>query len=241
MKKAFTLIEIIVTIIIIGIAVTAVPMIIMQTTTNTITSLQQEVVFRVKSKIAYILSADWDQNSYNQILGRTITLDINNVISDRRKQLSSVITVSERIKLKNGGLKNLSINSQQFNPDTLSHPVARSNFGAPASGYSGFYAMHHFHNAIDQSVITPENYDHVFNLKLTPNISYVDDNADYSLPMIDNFFFKTEFAGASTHIKMIEVTGEIDNANLTDKDNKEIVLRAYASNIGQSRLASKLW
>ena len=209
MKKAFSLIEMIMTIVIIGIAVTAVPVIIMQTSTNVATSLQQEVIFRIKSKIAYILSADWDANSYSPTLGRTVMIDIFNDISS--KEYFGSQTMTTRKRETHGGLKGLSSNAQQFHPEGTKYPVAHGNFKTPPNA-DQFYAIHHFHEKDEKSEIKSENFDHVFNLTLKPEIFFANDKKDYNdadinyaSQKIENFPFTTSNGEVPTHIKMIQV------------------------------------
>ena len=102
MRKAASMLELVIAIVVMGIAVMSLPLILTQSQNANAIALQQEVILATKTKLGYILSYEWDINSYdaNASVSRvlnttsadsdfntTTTRRIGHVFADSRRRL----------------------------------------------------------------------------------------------------------------------------------------------------------
>ncbi|MDR2342848.1 MAG: prepilin-type N-terminal cleavage/methylation domain-containing protein [Campylobacteraceae bacterium] len=230
-KKAFSLIELVISIVIIGIVSMSFPLILRQTSNNVAFAMQQEAILEAKTYMGTILSYPWDQNSLFIDNGnyKGIVLDIDtgdnllrasnglrpgHIVGDlrRKMQIDSINTTITICKNDINCIDKPSIN--QFNN-------SMQNLSVVIDG--------------DQ-----KNMDSILRLTLRSTINYVNDSLNPSNTTYNNdsnISFKFgQTVTNPTNIKSILVSA---NNATRDGPEVEIVLRAYSSNIGEFQLISK--
>lgn len=235
MRKAISMIELIISIVIIGIVVTAMPMVLTQTSNSNAFALQQEAIFHAKTKIGVITKAAWDSNAIPTNMNDPLFIVNTNGTSadnafntqNNNRRLGSVYKNDRR-----------TIDANRTPPVTGSLVRLPTNDGA---GTWGAQASNNWNDVddydeSDELIETPaDSGDFVTKINLRTNVRYVSDRATYSDTNITNFDFLVESNGTS-NIKLIEV-------NATDQNTNEsvVILRAYSSNIGESGLLRRTW
>lgn len=208
MRRAVSLIELVIAIVVIGIAAMSLPLILTQTSNNIKLALQQEAILNAKSYIGIIQSHPWDKNSMSSnavaggrimVLGTSSSSDSEfNLINNKR--IGHIDGTGRRAMLiENGTLKS-------------------------ADGHN-FGGIEIKEISLD---VVEENLDYILSFKLQPEVKFVSDSTDYSKDDIE-FKFETAANNGHTNIKIIEM-----NATNTNKEQEiDIVLRSYSSNIGE--------
>ncbi|WP_041962550.1 type II secretion system protein [Sulfurospirillum cavolei] len=219
MRSAMSLIELVFTIVIMGIAVMSLPLILTQVQRNDAFAMQQEAILAAKAKIGDILMYEWDERSFNSTAQRSYVLDTTNggdaelrrvgitnmrlghISAENRRKFFDVNTTASAIGADAGDLDDV----DDFNglPPTTLVVTAGEDAGT---------------------------LDYIFDLNLTTSINYAEDNATYSSNgTLNDFTFNPNNAPATpTNIKVISVTVSGGDQNIT--------LRAFTYNIGESML-----
>ena len=224
MRKAASMLELVIAIVVMGIAVMSLPLILTQSQNANAIALQQEVILATKTKLGYILSYEWDANSYDLNASVSRVLDTTNSASAD----SDFNTTTTRRK---GHVQ--ADNRRRLGDDNTKTPTLKADFnsGNPTVPLD----IDDFDVRDENTTIASDTMDYIFNLELNSTVSYIDDNASYTNQDI-NFIFDASSAPANpTNIKMITVR-TVDTSN-----NVNIVLRAFASNIGESGITKKAW
>jgi hypothetical protein len=213
------MIELVFTIVILGIAVMSLPLILTQVQNNDALTLRQEAILAAKTKIGEILTYEWDENSYDATAGRTFVLSTNSpdteldinattfrrighINADYRRKGSAVGATASAIGTDVGDGGNFD-DIDDFNATTV--PLSVSADGAGS-------------------------LDYIFNLNLTTTVNYAADSAAYANPILNGFVLNPDNNVTRTNIKAISVT-------VTDGVNANgIVLRAFSCNIGDNVL-----
>jgi prepilin-type N-terminal cleavage/methylation domain-containing protein len=218
-KKAFTMIELVITIVIVGIVSLSFPLILTQTSTNINLAMQQEAVLAAKTYIGTILSYSWDENS---IMGggSAVILDTSTSAS-ADNEFNRVVGTNLRAGNVYGTGRRRMVDAV-----AATHP-SNSDNANPID-------IDDFSGDVSQLVVNQADMDYTFSLQLTPTISFVDDEADYDRDDVD-FTFRTGAAADSTNIRLIAVRVE----NVGGGGTTDITLRAYSANIGEFELLSK--
>jgi len=225
MRTGFSMIELIVSIVVMGIVVATLPMILLQTQNNLTFAMQQEAIMSTKSKIGYILAYDWDANSYESTSGFTRVLNTDGTAANNA--FDRVVSIRRVGHIEADGRQRLR--------DDLAAPTPKGNFATNSNLATGFPDIDDFDSVVEATIITAEDYDMVLPITLTPTIEYVTDNpaaGNYNAKTLA-FTFTTGSAGGVTNIKMIQMH--------TTGANIDLTLRAYASNIGESRPLERAW
>ncbi len=233
MKRAgFSLIELVLSIVIIAIAVMSIPMMLQESAKNDRYSLLQESILASRTKMGNILSFKWDNNSEDGG-GSSSTLRVLdvNVTNGSDSELARVSNGNRRIGHvfadKRRRFKDLTSSTRASNPTVNTIIDDIDDFdGNVSTVYMQVGAVGNSFDYLDQS------------LQMTVAVRFIDDNTNYSLQTI-NFVFdpttrKSLNIANSTNIKMIELS-------VTTGINADtpFVFRAFSSNIGQSNLETK--
>jgi prepilin-type N-terminal cleavage/methylation domain-containing protein len=230
-KKAFSLIELVVSIVIIGIVSMSFPLILTQTSNNVAFAMQQEAILATKTYMGTILSYPWDQNSIFVDGGnyRGIVLNVNTG-NDLLKQNETLGDAAYR----RGHIIGDSRRRMMLDPADLTNAIAICETGNATCQAKP--SINGFDNAKQNLTVIDgtKNIDSILKLTLTPTISYVDDKPVASDYTDQNISFKFgESAPASTNIKRVSISA----TNSTAEGHEiNIVLRAYSSNIGEFQL-----
>lgn len=216
LRKASSMIELVIAIVVMGIAVMALPLMLTTTQENNKFSIQQEAILAARTQIGDMLTYPWDENSIDNtyVLDTNSTnakferIDTNNtrrvghVVGDkRRKYFSTAITATLPPKL----------GSDVGDAGTIDD-IDDFKTGTPTT--------------VNKSNETAAlGLDYRFGFNMTTDVKYVDDI--YNPGTV--FELKTADATKSTNIKMVELT-------LQGEEINTFKLRAYSTNIGESEL-----
>lgn len=224
MRKAASMLEMVIAIVVMGIAVSALPMILTQSQNSNALALQQEAIMATKAKVAYILAYQWDARSYDANASASRVLDTTGS-SDAHDDFDVIDTNSTRRKGHVNADKRRRLRDSsdgERNATTLTDNTYRD--------------IDDF-NGKDENISISAIDDYIFRIKLHPDVSYIDDGKDlgidYDLSSTTFTFNKDANKSNPTNIKMITVK--------TTGDNINIVMRAFASNIGESGIVRKVW
>lgn len=225
-----SLIELVIAIVVMGIAVMSLPLILTQTQKNDAVALQQEAILATKTKMNYLLAYDWDANSYdgNASIARVLdttglagadnAFDVN-ITTDTRR--AGHIKADKRRRLWDIG------HSKRF----------------PNNESAGLDDIDDYNGKDENITITAQDMDFIFEITLSPSVVYVSDSLTSGNYNDANLSFKFDASTEQnlsnpSNIKMITIR-TIDTD--TGGDNVKTVLRAFASNIGQSKIIKKSW
>ncbi|MDA3046169.1 type II secretion system GspH family protein [Campylobacter sp. VBCF_06 NA8] len=220
MKKGFTLIELVFTIVILAITTMAIPRIVAQTVNLNMFAVQQELVYNAKSMMSRIQPAKWDSN---------YCIDDENCIAPVIQSVTIAAGNTQEIRL--GTNRDISART----------PTPYGSFGIGENnvsfGGTGLYKDMDDFNLFSRTMTTSDLVTGDFVLQTTTNVAvhYVADpisaGSDYanSQDLVANF--SDVFAdGAPTDVKWIRVT-----STNSAEDGASVALNYYAFNIGSSR------
>ena len=211
-KKAFTLIELVVAIVVIGIAMMSVPLLLSQASKSNEFNINQEAILAGVTKISSILTYPWNETNSSGILQ---VFDVTNGDSNLSRYPDNNST--RRIgHFKEKYRRKFYDNITEAN-STLGHD--KGNEFDDIDDFNG----EHF------SVQNGGTGDYLKELNLSVGVYYISDNANYSQNPL-NFPLSISSTVPTTNIKMVEV-------NVTDKDHHLITtLKAFSTNIGSYEL-----
>lgn len=225
MRKASSMLELVIAIVVMGIAVMSLPLILTQSQNANAIALQQEVILATKTKLGYILSYEWDANSYDANASVSRVLDTNASTSANAAFYTTTTIRTGHVQADN----------RRRLGDTMVAPTADggANWGSGALG-----DIDDFDGKTEHTTVVSADMDYIFNLDLNSTVSYISDapSAGTYNNQDMNFTFNASSTPANpTNIKMITVR-TVDTSN-----NVNIILRAFASNIGESGITKKAW
>lgn len=225
MRKAFSMLELVVSIVVMGIAVSALPMILTQSQNNNALALQQEVILASKTKLGYILAYEWDANSYDTNASVSRVLDTNASSSANSAFYTSTIR----------RIGHVNEDKRRRLKDAM---VAPTVDGSANWGNSGLTDIDDFDGRDESTTVVSTDMDYIFNLTIHPTVKYISDtpiSGSYNDASVNFTFNAASNPSNPTNIKMITI-------QTTDTSNNiNIVLRAFASNIGESGIAKRVW
>lgn len=221
MRKAASMIELVIAIVVMGIAVMSLPLILTQSQNSNALALQQEAIMATKTQLAYILSYEWDENSF-----------------DANASTSRVLVTNSDDDLNATGLRrkgHVEGEKRRRLWDTSVTTAQRS----PNAETSGSNDIDDFNNYSETVAIASQNMDYIFNLELNTSVRYFTDTATYEDENLTDFSFDyaSTTPGSPTNIKMVAVTAR----DLPNRNTLNITLRAFASNIGESVVLKKVY
>lgn len=220
MRPAASMIELVIAIVVMGIAVMSLPLILTQSQNSNAMALQQEVILATKTKLGYLLSYEWDVNSYDtgasasRVLDTTASANADSDFNTTSTRRLGHVLADNRRRLR----------------DNMAAPTTD---GTAAWGNAALQDIDDFDGRDENTTIAAETMDYIFNVQLHPTVNYISDTATYANQDM-NFTFNanTTFTNP-TNIKMITVTTTGNGINM--------VLRAFASNVGESGIMKRAW
>ena len=231
MRKAVSLIELIIAIVVMGIAVMSLPLILTQTQSNNALALQQEAILSTKAKIGFISSYPWDQNSWDgtgsifRVLDTSASPSADNAFATADIRRIGHIQTDKRRRLWDVGNANRAPNNEVT--------------AAPNEDDIDDFDSHDD----NITIADPTQMDYIFALTMTPEIVYLRDSLSAGNYLNSNtiqFDFdatNTETnTSRPTNIKMITVRTVSQVGN-----DVNVSLRSFASNIGQSKISKRDW
>ncbi len=233
MKKGFTLIELVFTIVILAITTMAIPRIVAQTTELNALAIKEELVYNAKALMSRVSQAQWD-SAYMQ----SAQCDGDPSCTDRI--LNVVGELPEVASGRRPGIleePNRRRVSDQF-------PAAKRQFGRRGlslggSGYNDIDDYDGFNTRITTRdlVGSSSRGDFVLDSNISIAVDYIADpfspNAYISATSLNGVLSNTPSNGTPTNIKMVTITArDVNDAIARDGTPKGIVLRSYLANIG---------
>lgn len=224
MRQGSSMLELVIAIVVMGIAVMSLPLILLQTKSNNEFALQQETILAARTKLGDILTYAWDEEATNQLEGAFV-LDTNDTGSETELNKH---TNSRRIG-------HLLADKRRKGFDTFTQATAHNALGSDTGEVTlvAYDDIDDFHNSVQSLYNTGEaalsGLDYKFtDINLTTRVIYVDDSATYSNQIINDFIFTTANANRRSNLKMIQIDVVGAQTNFS--------LRAYSANIGESEL-----
>lgn len=224
MRQGSSMLELVIAIVVMGIAVMSLPLILLQTKSNNEFALQQESILAARTKLGDILTYAWDEEATNQLEGAFV-LDTNDTGSETELNKH---TNSRRIG-------HLFADKRRKGFDTFTQATAHNALGSDTGEVTlvAYDDIDDFHNSVQSLYNTGEaalnGLDYKFtDINLTTRVIYVDDSATYSNQIINDFIFTTANANRRSNLKMIQIDVVGAQTNFS--------LRAYSANIGESEL-----
>ncbi len=206
---AFTMIELIFAIVVIGITVVSLPMMIQVNQKGVEGNVKQEAIFATSAKMMQVLSFAWDRNSTdtNGTLNYAKVIDIATGANNYDRNDTSIFRVGH---IQQGLHRRFFDQSETIvtNPNTS------------IEGHAGIAYL----DAVDKD-------GYKYKMRLSTVVSYINDT-------VSNPFNFTTNNTPPSNIKLITITTTIDgngDGDYSDGDNidTQIVLRSYATNIGE--------
>jgi type II secretory pathway pseudopilin PulG len=197
--KAFSLFEIIVSIIVLGIIATAFPLILQSVTQTAKTVTKEETVFNEMSLMSMILQYYFDENN---TMGENFYKDLNASGGDSELLINSYSPYSKYSRIGKAEFNNNELRSGSSD-DVSDIGIDKGENKNDISTYDDiddFNGYSQLRNGVN----------------LTVSVYYIDDNATYSDKEI-NFTYKYEYKSSITHtnIKLIKITGKSNDGNIT--------------------------
>ena len=185
MRKASSMIELVIAIIVMGIAVMTLPMMLERTQANNAFAMQQEAILAAKTQLGDIITYPWDDNSLQGNVVAVLDTD-GNITYNRSPDNNSTRRVGHVKQNKRRKFFNL-----VTNPGDVAGVVSISDFNGSSQTLS------------PTSDIAGEitDLDYRFTIELNTTVSYVSDAA---------FVFPTTAQATTSNIKMIEVKASGD-------------------------------
>ncbi|WP_298988122.1 type II secretion system protein [uncultured Campylobacter sp.] len=236
MKKGFTLIELIFTIVILAITTMAIPRIVAQTTELNALAIKEELVYNAKALMSRVSKAQWDSAYANDAT------------------CGGDASCMDRILTVNPSVDDSGNSTKEVRPGILNEASRRGiSSQAPATkkqfGRNGISVGGGRYNDIDDfdqftTDITVGNLvgsssrgDFILNTRINVDVDYVAEPfnaAQYATGTdISGVLSDQPSNGAPTNIKMVRVAAtDLNDAVARDGAAKSVVLKAFLSNIG---------
>jgi len=222
-RNAFGLIELLFAIIVMSVAMLAIPPILEQTTSNINEILKQEAIFQAYRTIYTIETYKWDEKTTLEGSTSTGVINIPHIL-DTTNGDTELNRTNPASVVRQGNFNVFT--RRTFFP---SPTYASTTLGLDA-GETQKDDIDDFNGNID--IINKSTGNFVIDMRIRQNIYYISDNTNYSANNI-NININATPATASTNIKMIDI-------NVTDASGGAIlVMRGFTCNIGAAPLLKK--
>ncbi len=224
MRRGASLIELIFTIVVMGISMAAIPPLLVSISKSNDFSINQEAILAGVTKVDNILTYEWDESNTGSVTLKHV-LDVNS--GDNELDRFPTITST----MRRGHF--VGTDRRKFWPTTLNASAIGIDNPAEATSPND---IDDFNGRVDNLIVnSASNTDYVKDFRLETTVAYVADATDYTQSTITfNFSTAPVAAGTTTNIKMVEV-------RVVDLLNNETVsiIRSFASNIGSTKLLTR--
>lgn len=220
-----SMIELVFAIIIMGIVVMSLPLILMQTQSGSALALEQETILAIKTRLTFILSHEWDTNSYDSNVSMSRVLDTNaSTSADSAFYVNDTNSTRRSGHVKADERRRLRDDRKAPTPDGGTHWQASSGTD-----------IDDFDDNTTTATVIATDMDYIFDLNLSSTVNYITDSltsGNYNSSQTIVFTFNTSSTPSNaTNIKMISVASSINDHTIT--------LRAFATNIGESGILKR--
>lgn len=224
MRPAISMLELVVAIVVMGIAVSSLPLILSQTQKNNAVAMQQEAILATKTRMGLILTYEWDANTYDPTASPySRVLDTTGTSADNAFNTAGIRRAGH-----------IDANNRRRLHD-LAHPTrtptssTSSQWGAATIG-----DIDDFHSKEDRISVASKDFDFILNIRLASTVSYVQDTLSVSANTATFTQLNAPIAG-TTNIKRVR----LEATDHTGDNNLNIVLDAFAANIGESPISRR--
>lgn len=218
LRKAVAMIELIFAIVVMGIAMLAIPNIAALSLQGTKIVLLQESISEAASSLNLILSSPWDT--------------VYNIGANSVKEESIIATDSDFFKDRKG-LNNLSVQGSRDKNETKATAISDNKNGL--EGYDGVVENIEIYSGQENSTYNGDYID--TNVAMKTTVRYYPDNITPGATTTFNFN-PSSSSPTTTNIKRVTI-----NLTTTNKDSfvsdKNITLHAFGCNIGSARASTK--
>ena len=217
MKKASSMIELVIAIVVMGIAMMTLPMMLTTVQNNNTFALRQESILLARTQIGDIITYPWDEKSEDSSFNVAI-LDTNSTAYRRKPNSTRRIGHVKADKRR-----------KFFTKETN----ATTSLGREGTDYNDIddFDTKDLNLADATDVNATLGYKLSTDLNISISVKYI---SDINLTSIFDFN-QTSTPVGTTNIKMIEVS--LTNSQL----DGNITLRAFSSNIGANQLLRRTW
>lgn len=232
MKKGFTLIELIFTIVILAITTMAIPRIVAQTTELNALAIKEELVYNAKAFMSRVSKAQWDSAyAADASCGGDASC---------MKRILTVNPPSDRAPEVRPGI----LNEASKREVSAQAPATKKQFGRNGISFGGgrYNDIDDFDRfttdiTVGNLVGSSSRGDFILNTRINVDVDYVAEPfnaAEYASGTdISGVLSDQPSNGAVTNIKMVRVAAtDLNDAVAKDGAAKSVVLRAFLSNIG---------
>jgi len=211
-KKGFTFIELVVAIVVIGIALMSVPLMLSQASKSNEFSINQEAILAGATKIGDILTYPWNEtnsSTIQYIFDVKGDSDLNRSKNDNNRRIGNFKAKYRR---------------KFYNQITEANATLGHDKGNEYDDIDDF-------NGVSEIINGSGTGDYLMDLNLSTKVFYISDDANYSSSPTLNFDLNISSVTHTTNLKMIEV-------KVYNNTNHELIttLRAFSANIGSYEL-----
>ncbi|PHR55360.1 MAG: hypothetical protein COA44_10805 [Arcobacter sp.] len=225
-RSAFSMIELIFAIVIIGISMLTIPMIMLQDATNQEASLMQEGILLSMTKVSQTLTFPWDSTSSPTGVGG----------------LMSMSQVVETVALPPAGLERAGTTDFRVGhfPEQLRRrltPNSNPRAATAIAGAAPAVSINSFHgNSVDINASAGSGASaYKKTWTVTTAVSYVSDLPASTYGATDIIFaFGAPSPGATSNIKQVTVTATDTTVTTLAANGNLVVLTSFSSNIGEA-------
>jgi hypothetical protein len=211
LRNGSSMIELVIAIVIMGIAIMTLPMMLTTVQNNNNFALQQEAILMARTQLGDIMTYPWDEHSEDSSFNVGI-LDTNGDNDFNRTNRIGLVKANKRRKF--------------FTlPTSATAPI---NLGQDTGDYDDIDDFNTKNMNLSIAADTNATIGYKIDSNMTISVKYIDDNTSYPLATFD--FNASSTPADTTNIKMIEVS--LHNSQL----DGNITLRAFSSNIGANQL-----
>lgn len=233
LRKAVAMIELIFSIVVMGIVMMSAPMLISTASKSGYVGMQQEAINEATSQLNMILGYHWDENDTDEDFADAL-LVVSNLGDD---ELDQNDTTSRR----QGTPKESSRSYTREDGETNLTASTIASFGEGVDN-GGTETENDDMDDFDGTTITlntieNSEVDYIDKVSIKTDVSYIADDADYATT---NLHFTPDYVNLpadTTNIKHIQVT--LKSISNVEELKKTIIFHAFSCNIGAYKLESK--
>lgn len=216
-RKAIAMIELIFAIVVMGIAMLAIPMISVQSSRGGDSAMMQESVAAASSELQMIMSRAWDENNTITSLGSPILV-------------TQSANFATRAGLNVGGRTTLASDSNVLNAAAIGRDAL--NDSDDIDDFNGVTNNFVVYGGVQQQSHLGEYIDTQINMRAT--VAYASDAIALANVVNFNYNPSQALSPTTTNIKRISVNLTTANNQDAALANKDITLNAFSCNIGEA-------
>ena len=230
-RRAFSFIELVVSIVVIGIAFMSVPLILSETERSVELSIQQEAVMAGMTQLINVMSHHWDEEQTDDVVNEGYA----KVLDTQGNAALACIDISGS-RWRRGHFRESDRRRCYKFERNATIPSLLGPDGSDGGSMDDIDDFLHTNqtrllgdgNASQQA---GPRYDYKLDYNVTLDVDYIDDSGNYNQTVMTGTVPTTPQTH-STNIKMLTVT-------IITNDNQRVVLRSFMTNIGEYTLYSK--